>query len=151
MDQKYITKKFISFFIIFTVFVGFIDIAFPDGKTDVLEMRWTIDEALRSNPELQSAKLRWDASRERILQARSLDDPTLGFTYFGEQVQTRVGEKQAGISASQKIPFYGKRRLKGEIAEQEAKVTEEIYRTRERDIIARAKSAFYELYWHLEY
>ncbi|MCP3676832.1 MAG: TolC family protein, partial [Deltaproteobacteria bacterium] len=106
-----------------------------------------IDEALRSNPELQAAKLRWDASTERILQERSLDDPVIGFTYFGEQVQTRVGEKQAGVMASQKVPFYGKLRLKGEVARSEAKVSGGVYRTREREIVARAKSAFYELYW----
>jgi outer membrane protein, heavy metal efflux system len=54
-----------------------------------------------------------------------LDDPTLGFTYYGEQVQTRVGEMQAGFTASQKIPFYGKLRLKGEVAENEAGIFEE--------------------------
>jgi hypothetical protein len=42
--------------------------------------------------------------------------------------------------ASQKIPFYGKLRLKGEVAESEAKVFGEKYRTLERDVIAKAKS-----------
>ena len=118
-----------------------------EDKTNVLNIRWVIDEALKSNPELQSAKLRWNASSERILQERALDDPVIGFTYFGEQVQTRVGEKQAGVSASQKVPFYGKLRLKGEVARNEAKVSGERYRTLEREIVAKAKSAFYELYW----
>jgi outer membrane protein TolC len=112
-----------------------------------LRLRWVIDEALRANPELQAANLRWDASKERVPQARSLDDPTLSFTYFGEPVQTRVGEKQANFGASQKIPFYGKLRLKGEVAKNEARIFEEKYRTLEREVIAKTKSAFYELYW----
>ena len=118
-----------------------------EGKADILRIGWVIDEALRANPELQSAKLRWDAASERILQEKALDDPVVGFTYFGEQVQTRIGEKQAGVMASQKIPFYGKLRLKGEIARNEAKASGGRYRTLERVIVAKGKSAFYELYW----
>ncbi|MCP4268561.1 MAG: TolC family protein [Candidatus Brocadiaceae bacterium] len=125
----------------------FTEIAIADDKADILEIRWVIDEALRANPELESAKLRWSASTERILQEMALDDPVLGFTYFGEQVQTRVGEKQAGIMASQKIPFFGKLRLKGEVAKNEARVYGEKHRTLQRVIVAKAKSAFYELYW----
>jgi outer membrane protein TolC len=125
----------------------FAEISTAEEKTDLLKLRWVIDEALRSNPALQSAKLRWNASSERILQERALDDPVVGFTYFGEQVQTRVGEKQAGVTASQKVPFFGKRSLKGEIARNEAKASGGKYQTLERVIVAKAKSAFYELYW----
>ncbi len=96
---------------------------------------------------MQAARLKWDASKERVPQVSSLDDPVLGFTYFAEPVQTRVGEKQAAFMASQKVPFYGKLRLKGEVAESEARIFGEKYRTNERDIIAKAKSAFYELCW----
>lgn len=125
----------------------FTEISTAEEKSNVLKIRWVIDEALRSNPALQAAKLRWSASLERIRQERALDDPVVGFTYFGEQVQTRVGEKQAGVIASQKVPFFGKLSLKEEVARNEAKVSEEKYRTLEREIIAKAKSAFYELYW----
>ncbi len=125
----------------------FSSISVANNKSYILKTRWIIDEALRANPGLEAAKLRWSASTERILQEMALDDPVLGFTYFGEQVQTRVGEKQAGIMASQKVPFFGKLRLKGEVAKNEAKVYGEKHRTLERVIIAKAKSAFYELYW----
>ena len=125
----------------------FAENSIAEEKTSLLKIRWVIDEALRSNPELQSAKLSWSASTERIRQERALDDPIVGFTYFGEQVQTRVGEKQAGVMASQKIPFLGKRSLKGEVARNEAKVSGGKYLTLEREIVAKAKSAFYELYW----
>ncbi|MCR4290179.1 MAG: TolC family protein, partial [Candidatus Scalindua sp.] len=118
-----------------------------EDKNDILRIRWVIDEALRSNPDFKSAKLNWDASKERVPQARALDDPNLGFTYYGEQTQTRVGEVQAGFMASQKIPFFGKLRLRGEVAENEANAIGERYRALERDIVANAKSAFYELYW----
>ncbi len=152
MNSKYIKNRFFLFSkllsIVLFIVVIFTGIALSEDKGgDVLKIRWIIDEALRMNPGLQSAKLGWDASTERILQEKALDDPIMGFTYFGEPVQTRVGEKQAGVMASQKIPFYGKRRLKGEVAKNEAKVFGERYRTLERVVIARTKSAFYELFW----
>ncbi len=151
MDQMYIKTRTFAFSKLLLIPLFFAamltSVSRADDTPDLLKVRWIIDEALRANPGLESAKLRWSASTERILQEMALDDPVLGFTYFGEQVQTRVGEKQAGIMASQKIPFFGKQRLKGEVAKNEAKEYRERHRTLERVIVAKAKSAFYELYW----
>ncbi|MCP4254519.1 MAG: TolC family protein, partial [Candidatus Scalindua sp.] len=151
MNSKNITKRIIAFSMLLSALLFSVAIlagtSIAEEETSVLKIRWVIDEALRSNPELQSSKLRWSASKERIRQERALDDPVVGFTYFGEPVQTRVGEKQAGVMASQKIPFLGKRSLKGEVARNEAKVSGGKYLTLEREIVAKAKSAFYELYW----
>ncbi len=144
--NRYFSSSMFLSALLFSIAV-FTEISIAEDKSDTLKIRWIIEEALRSNPELQAAKLKWSASTERILQERALDDPVIGFTYFGEQVQTRVGEKQAGVTASQKIPFYGKLRLKGEVARNEAKVSGSKYLTLEREIVAKAKSAFYELYW----
>ncbi|MBT7590079.1 MAG: hypothetical protein HN561_03315, partial [Candidatus Scalindua sp.] len=58
----------------------FTETSIAEEKNDVLEIRGVIDEALRTNPELQAAKLRWSASSERIVQERALDDPVIGFT-----------------------------------------------------------------------
>jgi cobalt-zinc-cadmium efflux system outer membrane protein len=151
MNPKIIKNRIYFFSLFFSALLFSIailtEISIAEEKTDLLKIRWVIDEALRSNPGLQSAKLSWNASTERIRQERALDDPIVGFTYYGEQVQTRVGEKQAGVMASQKIPFLGKRSLKGEVARSEAKVSGGKYLTLEREIVAKAKSAFYELYW----
>ena len=151
MNSIYFKNKIITFSMflsaLFFSVAMFTENSIAEQETDVLKIRWVIDEALSQNPELQSAKLRWSASTERIRQERALDDPVVGFTYFGEQVQTRVGEKQAGVMASQKVPFIGKRSLKEEVARNEAKVFGEKYRTLERELVSKAKSAFYELYW----
>ncbi len=151
MELKYSKNAFLYFsqllltalFVVVTVS----EIIKAEDRNDILRIRWVIDEALSSNQELLAVKLRRDAAKEKIPQARSLEDPVLGFTYYGEQKQTRVGEVQAGFSISQKIPFYGKLRLSGEIAEYEAMTHEEKLRSLERVVIARSKSAFYELYW----
>ncbi|MBC8553129.1 MAG: TolC family protein [Candidatus Brocadiales bacterium] len=140
----FLSKLLLPVLFIILIFTG---IALSEEKDSILRIREIIDEALLMNPELQSSKQSWNASTEKILQEKSLDDPVLGFTYYGEQVQTRVGEKQAGVMASQKIPFFGKLRLKGEVARNEAKAFGGRHRTLERQIVAKAKSAFYELYW----
>ena len=151
MNLKYIKNRLFFFsqllLSVLCIVATFSEITKAEERNDILRIRWVVDEALRSNPQFKSAKLNWDASKERVPQARALDDPNLGATYYGEQIQTRVGEIQAGFMASQKIPFYGKLRLKGEVAENEANATGERYRALEREIMAEAKSAFYELYW----
>ncbi|MDR4503293.1 MAG: TolC family protein [Candidatus Scalindua sp.] len=136
----FFSKLLLTVLFLVTTFSG---IAIAADKNDILRIRWVIDEALRSNPDFKSAKLIWDASKERVPQVSALDDPDLGFTYYGDQ----MGEIQAGFMASQKIPFFGKLRLRGEVAENEANAIGERYRALERDIVANAKSAFYELYW----
>ena len=97
MNLKYIKNGFFLFSkllsVVLFIVVIFTGIAIAEDKSDILKIRWVIDEAVRMNPGLQSAKLGWDASTERVLQEKALDDPVMGLTYFGEQVQTRVGEK----------------------------------------------------------
>lgn len=58
--------------------------------------------AFRYNPRLRAAFDRWQAALERIPQARSLDDPTLSFEYFIDQMDTRY---RLGIS--QMFPAFG--------------------------------------------
>ena len=67
MNLKYIKNRFSLFSkllsaVLFIVVI-FTGIVIAEDKPDILKIRWVIDEALRVNPELQSAKLRWDASK----------------------------------------------------------------------------------------
>ena len=76
MNLKYIKNRFSLFSkllsaVLFIVVI-FTGIVIAEDKPDILKIRWVIDEALRVNPELQSAKLRWDASTERVVQELSL-------------------------------------------------------------------------------
>ena len=44
-------------------------------------MEALIKEAQDKNPEILSAKKRWEASRHRIPQMKSLDNPTVGLNF----------------------------------------------------------------------
>ncbi len=106
-----------------------------------------IQEALARNPEIIAARQQWEAASQRIVQARALDDPTVSVQWWNFPQSFNLG--QAGntiIGLSQKFPFPGKLGLKEEVATRSAEITEQALRGKERDLIARVKRAYYELF-----
>src|SRR3989304_5117582 len=83
---------------------------------NVLSLDWVINEAIQNNPELQASYKRWESAKEKIPQARALDNPMIGYKYTGEEGMTGAGPMQNGFFGSQSVPFPGKLHLKGEIA-----------------------------------
>jgi len=106
-----------------------------------------IPEALARNPELVAARKQWEAATNRIAQARSLDDPTLSVHLWNFPQTFNVTQTQNSIfGLSQNLPFPGKLALKGEIASRSAEMTEQALRTKERELVARLKQAYYDLF-----
>jgi cobalt-zinc-cadmium efflux system outer membrane protein len=105
-----------------------------------------VREVLRQNPALAAARSKWGALRERPKIVGSLPDPTLNYGYFFEPVETRVGAMNQRVGASQKIPFPGKLSLASKKARQEAMIAAWEYQTLARELILRAKTAYYDLY-----
>jgi outer membrane protein TolC len=108
-----------------------------------------IQEALSNNPELKAYSEMVEALKERPDQARSLDDPSLGFAISNLPVDTFSFDQEAmtqkQISIKQKIPFPGKLSLKGEMAEKDAGIAWEEYTEKINQLISKVKSAYYEL------
>ena len=46
-----------------------------------LSLNLLIDEARLKNPDILAAKKRWEASLARVPQAKSLENPSIGFTF----------------------------------------------------------------------
>ncbi len=116
----------------------------PRGKTALPEL---IEEALSQNPQIKVARNEWEASLQVIPQAKSLPDPMLSYSYFGQSVETRLGPQRNKFSLSQKFPFFGKLSLKGEIAGKGASVLEEQYMAVKLNIVLKVKKAFFSLFW----
>ena len=116
----------------------------PRGKTALPEL---IEEALSQNPQIKAARNEWEASLQVIPQAKSLPDPMLSYSYFGQSVETRIGPQRNKFSLSQKFPFFGKLSLKGEIARKGASVLEEQYMAVKLNIVLKVKKAFFSLFW----
>jgi outer membrane protein TolC len=116
-----------------------------EKETIVLED--LIDEALRNNPGIQAAYNNWQAAREKIKQVSSLPDPMASYTYFGENVETKVGPQEAKYGLSQKIPFPGKLGLKAKAQSKRAEILREQYEATKREIIKSVKFIYYDIFW----
>lgn len=106
-----------------------------------------IQEALAKNPELVAVRKQWEASSQRIVQARSLDDPTVSVHWWNFPQSFNVG--RAGntiIGLSQTFPFPGKLALKEQVASRSADITEQAVRAKEWDVIAQLKQAYYDFF-----
>jgi outer membrane protein TolC len=108
-----------------------------------------IEEALRANPDLRAARLAIQAAQARIVQARSLDDPELDLESWAIPLRapTNVGEANTHmVNIRQRLPFPGKRRLRGEVAVQEEAIARARYRAKEREVIAAVKRGYHDLF-----
>ena len=115
---------------------------------EALALPELIQEALARNPEIQATRKQWEASTNRIAQARALDDPTLQIQLWNFPETFKLTQTQNSIfGLSQKFPFPGKLDLKGEVASRSADIGGQALRAKERTVIARLKQAYYDLFF----
>ncbi|MEE9614139.1 MAG: TolC family protein [Thermodesulfobacteriota bacterium] len=106
-----------------------------------------IEYGVENNPRIGAAKLRWMRVAEKYPQATSLSDPMLTYTLPIEKVETRLGSQDHIIMLSQKLPYPGKLALKGEVVNKDAAIARTGYERVVRDVTAKIKKSFYELYY----
>jgi cobalt-zinc-cadmium efflux system outer membrane protein len=106
-----------------------------------------IQEALARNPELVAARKQWEAATNRIAQARSLDHPIQSVHLWNIPQPFKATQADNTIfGLSQNLPFPGKLALKGDVASRSAEMTEQSVRAKERELVARLKQAYYDLF-----
>jgi len=101
-----------------------------------------IAAAAAGNPGLKAAFFRWKAATEKATQDGWLDDPSLTYEYFIQQVPTR---QQIGLT--QTIPGFGKRSLRAQRAGQEADAAWQELRTAARTMVRDVKAAYFDCYY----
>lgn len=120
----------------------------PDRANSSQGLQVLIEEALKKNPGVQSALKQVEAMRSRVLQAKTLPDPTIGIGWAGDitpfKVQRLDPSSYRGIIASQAIPYPGKLKLEGQIADREAESAWWDYESARRGVVAEVKSAYYQ-------
>lgn len=111
-----------------------------------------VREALAKNPAVQAAQRRVEALRRRIPQARALPDPTVSVGWMGDLkpfgVQRDDPSSFRSVSAQQEIPFPGKLKLRGEIADREAEAAWWDYEATRRRLVAEVKAAYYDTFYY---
>lgn len=103
--------------------------------------------AERENPGLGAAMESWYASRERVPEVRALPDPTLAYRYYVDEVETRVGPQEQAVSLNQTIPWFGKRHLRGQVAEEWASSLGADYEQKRLALRAEVQHAYFEFYF----
>ncbi|GAB4149871.1 MAG: hypothetical protein Tsb009_24390 [Planctomycetaceae bacterium] len=76
--------------------------------------------ATENNPEIAAARSKAAAQGWKFPQVTSLDDPIFNSTVFLDAIETAGGSQDVIVSLSQKLPWFGKLKLRGEIANAQA-------------------------------
>ncbi len=149
--------KRVRFLVSFLVFSAGYMLAFPgNGRADdqeealgggALFLEEVLAYAQEHNPAIEVAQSRWLAAQKRPVQVSALDDPM--FTYEGFNIPENFDLTRTDnniLKLSQKLPFPGKRRLRGELANYEAAIAREELRMAEVTLRAEVKKAYYDLW-----
>ena len=111
-----------------------------------------VDEALRNNRGILAAQKKVEALRQRPARESSLPEPTLslGWTSNGQPWPgAGLGvdaTSNIGVMVSQEVPAPGKRKLRGEIAGEEAAAAFDEYLAARLSVVSRLKQAYHELH-----
>src|SRR5262245_45235717 len=101
---------------------------------------------MQNNPEIQAARLRFEAATKRPSQAGTLPEPTVNYTNFGvgHPFSRLNGSEFAyqGFGVSQEFPFPGKLALASEEAKREAESVQQSYRAVLVDVTSCLKVAY---------
>ena len=113
------------------------------------DLQALIGEALQANPEIKQMRGQYAASKETIRPAGALDDPEIAFTMKDIPTDTwafnREPMTQKMLELSQKFPFPGKRRLRSEVAAEQANSDEYVYKDKANEVRAKVVIAYWGL------
>jgi len=119
---------------------GAAEVLFPSSEP--LERQALVDAVLRRNQSLEAARQAWEAARARPEQMRTLDDPMLGYSFAPLSIgSSRVPYGQT-FDVSQRLPWPGTLRLRGEGAAREAEALGHDYETLRLDLALSAATMF---------
>lgn len=113
------------------------------------DLQALIDEALKANSGLREKAHLKEAAREAVRPAGALDDPEFAFILKDVPTNTwRLDQDemtQKMLEVSQKFPFPGKRRLRSEIAGEQAKSEGYAYDDKANEVRAKVIMAYWGL------
>jgi cobalt-zinc-cadmium efflux system outer membrane protein len=118
----------------------------PIESTKTLSEQTLVDQVLERNPTLAQMTAAWQAAMERIPQAKSWDDPMLSGVIAPSSFNTSQVEPGYRLEVSQKIPFPGKLRLKGQAASAEANASRNDLEDARIQLVEGTRLAFSEYY-----
>jgi len=117
------------------------------GKADANTLV-TLEDYLRygamHNAGLKAAFERWRAAVEQVPQAEALPDPRFSYSYFMEEIETRVGSQKHRFGLTQTFPWFGEIEARTDAAAANAKVAGKQYEAAKLKLFYEVKDGFYE-------
>ncbi len=127
------------------VYISFSQIlAVADEEKQLRTLSDYLSHAALNNAELKSRFEDWKASLEQIPQAKSLDDPKFTYSYFIEEVETRVGPQENKFGIMQTFPWFGEIEARADAASAKAKAVQKRYEFAKLKLFQQVKDAYYE-------
>ncbi|MFQ5328628.1 MAG: TolC family protein [Thermodesulfobacteriota bacterium] len=117
------------------------------GTATAVTLDGLIAAGLRDSPAIKAKRLAWESVKERYPQARSLPDPMLTYTQPFQEIETRLGPIRRSFMLSQRVPYPGKLRLKGEVVYKDVEIARIALDSATRDLVLDVKKAYYDLYY----
>lgn len=113
------------------------------------DLQALVAEALKANPEVKQMRALHAASRETVRSAGALDDPELAFLLkdipTDNWAMNAEPMTQKMLELSQKVPFPGKRRLRSEVAAEQAESDRFTVQDKANEIRAKVVIAYWAL------
>ncbi|NER14808.1 TolC family protein [Leptobacterium flavescens] len=133
-------KQFRTFLIFISVLMSI--------STYSQSLRGYLVEAEKNSPALRKIQLEIEQVFEAIQEVGSLPDTEIGFGYFVQETETRVGAQRARASVSQSFPWFGvlKAKRESEILRSDAKAN--LFSYAKRELFFKIKMAYYRLHIH---
>lgn len=133
------------------VLVGFVltgNFAFAESAPPApLTLDWTVREALRAYPEVRAKHYAYTAAQARVKPAGALADPTVGVMVDRARAATAgASDRETMFEFAQAVPFPGKRRLRTQVAQQNASAAAVELFAHHLEVQAQAQKAYLD-YW----
>jgi outer membrane protein TolC len=110
-----------------------------------------VQAALRRNPAIRAAERRAAAALDEYPQVTALPDPMLENSFApipGASLQTAGGRVTNSLTLSQRFPWFGKLRLRGEVADREAQIALAELAEEELRVVEEVKAAYFDLLYY---
>ena len=116
----------------------------PSDTNELQALEDYLRYASLNNAELKAKFEEWKAALEQVPQAKALDDPRFTYSYFIEEVETRVGPQRQKLGIMQVFPWFGTIEARTDAASANAKAAFQRYQSSKLALYRQVKEAFYE-------
>ena len=135
------------------LYVVFVSNTYSSLHGSPLQLKELVKKALERNPDLAAVRARVKAATFVVPRVQVLDDPKFTFRSMGNPIGSkRDFDQERGFiperryKFSQKIPFPGKLRAKGQIAQHQLEFIESEEITTHQELILQIKKLYVQLY-----